>query len=257
MHTRDYDVAVKAVGKDDGLEDGQFEAIVSVFNTIDSYGDVVVPGAFTEDLEQWAASGDPLPVIWAHDWMDPFSHVGYSISATEDARGLKVKGQLDLDNPKALQVYRLLKGRRIKQFSFAFDVLEAGFGTRDDQEVYELRKLKVYEVGPCLIGVNQDTELLAVKAQALAKAQQKSGRVLSTKNFESLTAAHEAIGAVLASATPDDLSKSPAAPAAGQSEPSQQVEPPASDEGADGTKSEPAAKDSARRARALALARTA
>ncbi|MEU3507948.1 HK97 family phage prohead protease [Streptomyces longwoodensis] len=211
---------VKAAGAADGLADGQFVALVSVFNNEDSYGDVVRPGAFTQTLQEWAASGDSIPVIWAHQWSDPFAHIGRVIKAVETLQGLEVTGQIDDltgddPNPTAQQVYRLLKGRRVKQFSFAYDVAEGGW-IQDDEHpwggYFELRRLDLHEVGPCLLGVNRETELLAAKAANLA-AGAKAGRVLSQKNFDTLTAAYESIGEVLAAAAPEpDKARGPAAP---------------------------------------------
>lgn len=163
MLTKAAPVRVKA-GEQDGLGEGQFEAVVSVFGNVDSYGDVVMPGAFADDLLAWEKSGNPIPVLWSHLSHDPDYHIGHVVEAKETAEGLWVRGQLDLDAPKANQVYRLLKGRRVTQFSFAYDVLDAAYAERDGEKVYELRKLKVYEVGPTLIGANQETRLIGVKA---------------------------------------------------------------------------------------------
>lgn len=90
MHTKSFPARVKAVGKAQGLEDGQVRALVSVFGNEDSYGDVVVKGAFAEDLTRWASSGDPIPFIWAHAWSDPFAHVGRVLDAKETEEGLEV-----------------------------------------------------------------------------------------------------------------------------------------------------------------------
>jgi HK97 family phage prohead protease len=260
MHTKDFRAAVKAVGEQDGLEDGQFEAIVSVFGNEDSYGDVVMPGAFKADLERWSAKGDPLPVIWSHDWADPFAHLGRALAAEERPEGLWIRAQIDdlEDNPKAAQVYRLLKGRRVTQFSFAYDILQGGFETVAGREVYALRELKLHEVGPCLLGVNQETELLAVKAQRLA-AGAKAGRVLSQKNYAALVAARDSIAEVIESAEPEkgDTPKTPEAPAAGPTEePSQADTPPNTDEEPDGAKSDTVAPSAPRRALAVATITT-
>jgi HK97 family phage prohead protease len=209
VRTKDFTARVKAAGVADGLAEGQFTALVSVFGNEDSVGDIVRPGAFTETLADWQAKGDPIPVIWSHAWGDPFAHVGTVLKATETLQGLEVTGQIDdLDtNPTAAQVYRLLKGRRVTQFSFAYDVGE-GAWVSDDQHpwggYYELRRVKLHEVGPCLVGANQETELIAAKAAGLARGA-KAGRVLSQKNFESLTAAYTAIGEVLDSAQPEKV----------------------------------------------------
>jgi HK97 family phage prohead protease len=208
---------VKAAGVADGLAEGQFIALVSVFNNEDTYGDVVRPGAFTQTLADWAAKGDDVPVIWAHQWSDPFAHIGHVVKATETLQGLEVTGQIDdlEENETAAQVYRLLKGRRVTQFSFAYDVPNGGGAwVKDDDHrwggYYELRQLDLHEVGPCLLGVNRETELLAAKAQSLAVGA-KAGRVLSQKNFDSLTSAYNAIGEVLAAAEPEKA-RHPAAP---------------------------------------------
>jgi hypothetical protein len=50
---------------------GQFEALVAVFNNIDKGGDRILAGAFTKTLAAWRASGDPVPVIWSHEWGRP------------------------------------------------------------------------------------------------------------------------------------------------------------------------------------------
>lgn len=164
MQTKNVPAQIKATG-DDTLEAGQFTAIVSVFNTVDSVGDVVMPGAFKADLEQWAAKGTPLPVVWSHDWSDPFSHIGHVLEAKETDTGLQVKGQLDLENPKAKQVYNLLKGGRVRNWSFAYDIHDAQPAQRNGKSVQELHRLSVHEVGPTLVGAHKDTDTVEVKAQ--------------------------------------------------------------------------------------------
>jgi uncharacterized protein len=233
VRTMEVTAKVKAAGVADGLAEGQFIALVSVFNTEDTYGDVVRPGAFTQTLQEWAAKGDDIPVIWSHQWNDPFAHIGRVLKATETLEGLEVTGQIDDltgddANPTGQQVYRLLKGRRVTQFSFAYDVGEGGW-INDDQHpwggYYELRRLDLHEVGPCLLGVNRDTELLAAKAASLA-AGAKAGRVLSQKNFDALTAAYESIGEVLASAAPEpDKARQPAGPQKNDNTPEESGQP--------------------------------
>lgn len=258
MHTKEFQAAVKAAGEQDGLSEGQFTALVSVFGNVDSMGDVVKAGAFSDDIVRWEKSGDPLPVIWSHDWANPFSHIGHVVKAEETSAGLKVTGQLDLDNPTAMQVYRLLKGRRVTQFSFAYDVEDAGWEKVDGQEVYALKRLKVHEVGPCLVGVNQETQLLAAKAAEMARGA-KAGRVLSQKNYDRLVEARDALDAVIGAAVSEDEPKAdtpntPEPTGSGQTEePSQAEAPPVVDEEPAGAKSTTAVSGAPRRAQAVAL----
>ncbi|TDT31107.1 HK97 family phage prohead protease [Naumannella halotolerans] len=202
MDTKNYAVEVKAVGEADGLSDGEFEAIVAAWN-VDSYGDRIVKGAFAEDITSW--SGDsPMPIVWSHRWDDPFAHIGRVLAVEERDDGLWIRGVIEdiAENKTAAQVHRLLKGRRIRQFSFAFDVLESAEQKQDGETINELRKLKVYEVGPCLVGVNQETALLSAKAAHMAKA----ARVLSDADYDELVAARDSLSAAIGAAAGDDES---------------------------------------------------
>ncbi|MEX3610060.1 HK97 family phage prohead protease [Rothia sp. LK2588] len=208
--TKAFDVAIQGAG-DGELQDGQFKALISTYNP-DSYGDVVAPGAFKNTIAAWEARGDQIPVIWAHDWNDPFSHIGVVQKAEETGDGLVVTGYISPEerdsNPKAAQIWRLMKSRRVTQFSFAFDVIEGGTIDRDGKSYYELRELKVYEVGPCLLGVNQESELLAAKAQRLEREN------LGPAARKSLQAAWETIGQIL-DVTPQSEEDHPAEQDAG------------------------------------------
>lgn len=204
---------IKAAGPDDGMEEGQYRALVSVFNNKDSYGDVVLPGAFEETLAQWKASGDPIPVYWSHQLHSLMDNIGHVLEATETTRGLEVLVQLDLDNPNSRQAYKLLKGRRVTQHSFSYDIVEAGEAQREtpsgEQEtVYELRKLKLYEVGPTPIGANQETELLAVKSATAHVAREvQAGRTLSAKDESAIREVHGTLSDLIAGLDHHDQEK--------------------------------------------------
>lgn len=189
-------------------EDGTFTAIVSVFGNVDSQGDVVDRGAFTDTLATWQAKGQPIPVIWSHDWANPFSHIGGVQSAVETEKGLQVTGQLDLDNPTAAQVYKLMKSGRVNQFSFVAKVADGGFALeqRDDGTVVNhLTKLDLYEVGPTLRGANSETQLVSIKS-ATDMLTTKEGRVLAQKHVGVLRDIHAKLGDIIAAVdkTPDE-----------------------------------------------------
>lgn len=199
--------SIKAAGQDDGLGEGVFTGYASVFGNVDSYGDIVQPGAFKDSLEAWRAKGDPIPLLWGHDMYDPFSNLGHidPNEAVEDDKGLLVRGQLDLSNPKAAQVFKMLKGRRVTDMSFAYHVLEES----KKADGNHLLKLDLLEASVVPVGANPETDILAVKA-ALADVGLKAGRVLSTANETTLREATDkvmegvrAIESVLASVAVD------------------------------------------------------
>lgn len=185
-------LSIKAAGADDGLPEGTFSGYASVFGNVDSYGDIVEPGAFAETLEEWRAKGDPIPLLWGHDLYDPFSNIGGidPTKALEDDKGLLVEGVLDLSNPTAAQVYKLIKGRRVSDMSFAYRVLEET--KRDDGN--HLQKLGLHEVSIVPVGANSETDILTVKSR-LNDLALKAGRVLSAANETKLTEATDAIQA--------------------------------------------------------------
>lgn len=164
---------------------GTFEALVSVFGVKDSYGEIVMPGAFTKTLAAWEEKGDPIPIYWSHRLDDPDFNIGHVLDAKEIDTGLWIKGQLDLTNVKAKSVHNLMRARRVTDFSFSFNVPPGGAAESASGDAVELKEIDLYEVGPTPIGANPDTELIGVKA----------GRVLSAKNVETITAARDALRA--------------------------------------------------------------
>ncbi|RBQ00063.1 HK97 family phage prohead protease [Bifidobacterium xylocopae] len=167
QHTlkRSTGATLKSVGDEGSLGDGRFSALVSVFGNVDSLGEVVMPGAFTETLSKWKASGDPIPVVWSHDWRNPMSHIGEVLEAKETDMGLEVTAQLDMTNPTAVQVFKLLKDRRVKEFSYSG--VESDFNVvagPDGDPIYQVGKVDLIELGPCMKGANPATVLLSTKA---------------------------------------------------------------------------------------------
>lgn len=147
------------------LGPGEYIALASVFGNVDLYGDRMVKGAFTETLQEWADSGNQLSAIWSHNWNDPFANIGGVLWAKEVDAGLLYKAKIDVDDSEfAAQVYRLMKARRITQQSFGFDVLDGQEVIEDGKSIFDIKKVHLFEVGPCLVGVNQATELLDIKS---------------------------------------------------------------------------------------------
>lgn len=193
--------AVKS-GPEDRLQEGEFIVYPSTFTRkADSYGDVVAKGAFTDTIADWAKSGNTMPGLYGHRMDDPDFFVASALEMGEDDHGWWVKGAFDLESPKGAQVYRLVKGRRLNQLSFAYDVLEEGRAEGDDGEpVNELRKLRVHEFSFVPVGANQDTSVLAVKATAASL----NVSMLQKDDISSLREAQETLGTVIKALEGDD-----------------------------------------------------
>jgi HK97 family phage prohead protease len=157
-----------------GEAEGTFEAFVSVFNNVDLGNEKVMPGFFAKSLEQWKASGDPIPVIFSHQWDNLDAHVGVVLDAKEALPGdpllppelsalggLWVKARLDVEEDFAGRLWRKMDRRSIREFSFAYDVTKARPGSGG---ALELLEGDLIEVGPTLKGMNPATALLSAKA---------------------------------------------------------------------------------------------
>lgn len=142
---------------------GVFEAIVAAFNNVDRGGDRILPGAFANSLAEWQAKGRPIPVIFAHEWDNLDAHIGQVLEAKEVTEGLYVKAQLEMDEPFAARVWRKMKSGLLAEFSFAYDVVKSAWVNENGTNVQELMQLDLLEVGPCLVGMNPETQLLGVK----------------------------------------------------------------------------------------------
>jgi len=153
--------------KDDG-EKGMIEAYVSMFDNVDLGGDKIIRGAFADSLAKKLPKG-----VWMHDWNLP---VAKTIEAREDAKGLYIKAQFNLDTQRGKDAYSDVKFGIIDEFSIGYRVLDHEWqedGTR------VLKKLKLYEWSPVLAGMNPDTELLNIKSD---KGEQKVKYIKSDRN---------------------------------------------------------------------------
>lgn len=143
---------------------GTFTALASAFGNVDSMGDRILKGAFAETLKRWRAAGDPIPVILSHQWDDPAAFVGKAApdEVVETDEGLLVKGSLDLENPVAAQVHRLMRDRLLKGWSFGYTVPSGG--EKRSNGANEISELDLIEVGPTLKGANPAAQLQTVKS---------------------------------------------------------------------------------------------
>lgn len=176
-------------------DDGVVEALIATYD-VDSSGDRIVPGAFAKSLAEWTESGHAIPFIWSHLHDDLDAYLGEVLEAKETDEGLWVKAQIDMDDEKARKAFRLIKGGRVRNYSFAYDI--PGGGARPDDNgpgEQVLTELKIFEVGPTLIGMNQNTRTLVAKGNG---AGEKADPVMSVKNKTDLRTALDLIKNVLA-----------------------------------------------------------
>lgn len=108
---------------------GVIEGYASYFNERDGGNDIVMPGAFAKSLrERRKASGAwHIPMFLGH--VHNGAPVGVWNEISEDARGLKVKGQLIFESDEAKQLYAVMKAGGAMGLSIGYRTLRQEFET--------------------------------------------------------------------------------------------------------------------------------
>ena len=141
-------------------EKGVFSGYGSVFGNVDSYDEVVAPGAFAESLSAWKTAGRLPPVLWQHRSGEP---VGPHLDMSEDGHGLFLKGQLLVDD-----VVRAKEARAL-MLAKAVNGLSIGFVTREDSYdrvsgIRTLKKVDLWEVSIVTFPANPQAQIANVKS---------------------------------------------------------------------------------------------
>lgn len=176
-------------------ENGVVEGYASTWTkTPDSYGDIVIKGAFTDTLKKRKATGHPFPLCFNHDF-DQI--IGAVFEAYEDDYGLKIRASF-LNTPAAQEKRELVKEGIVWQFSFAYSILGAEKPTEEEQKqgiFQKLTKLDLYEVSLVPVPANQTAVVTEVKNDD--DVETKSGKRNSAKDEALIRDAISALQALL------------------------------------------------------------
>ena len=144
---------------------GTISGYFSTYDRIpDAYGDVVAKGAFAETIAKRKESGHPFPLCWNHD-LDQIIGSVHPDSIEETDKGPYMAEAVFFDTPLAQEKRALVKSGVVYQFSFAYDILEAGPTTLEDgTKANELRKLDLFEISIVPIPANQNAVMTDIKA---------------------------------------------------------------------------------------------
>jgi HK97 family phage prohead protease len=146
---------LKAVG-----DDGTIEGYGSVFGNVDSYGEIVMPGAFTQSLVDMKRKGQTIKMLWQHN---PTMPIGVWDDLAEDSKGLWCKGRILKDVTQlAKEAHGLIK-------EGALDGLSIGYRTIDADPhpskpgIINLVTLGLKEISPVTFAANDRARVESVK----------------------------------------------------------------------------------------------
>lgn len=168
MNRKSFNLEIKAV-----QEDGFFSGYGAVFGNVDWYNDVILPGAFSKTLEEWALKNKFPPVLWNHNDSEP---IGVYTKIYEDAKGLYVEGRLLInDVPRAKSTHALLKAGAIDGLSIGYITKKANKQTNGIRELVELG---LGEISIVTTPANEESLITSVKSKL------EGGELPSLPEFE-------------------------------------------------------------------------
>jgi HK97 family phage prohead protease len=158
-------------------ESGQIEGYASVFGNVDSYGEIVEPGAFVDSLVKSRRAGRTIKMLWQHD---PHQPIGVWDDLAEDGKGLWVKGRLFKDSvAKAAEAYALLREGGLDGLSIGYRTIKAQ-PKEGKPGVVSLLELDLLENSIVTFAANERARVEVVKAMLDA------GRLPTVREFEGL-----------------------------------------------------------------------
>ncbi len=148
-------------------EDGTrtIEGFASVFNNVDSYSDIVVPGAFTKTIK-----GRKPVMLWQHDSDEP---IGVWDEVEEQKKGLYVKGRI-LETSMGNDAYTLVKAGAITGMSIGYAAKKWEIDA--DKGVRKLTEVDLYEVSLVTFPANEKAQITRVKSE--------DGAFMTERDFE-------------------------------------------------------------------------
>lgn len=170
--------------KEDVQENGIFKGYGSTFGgKPDSYGDIIAPGAFSETLLKNGRGGMGVSMLWQHKSDEP---IGVWTALSEDRRGLKLEGKLEIDSEFGKRIHGLMKMGALKGLSIGFDMPRDKNG-KVDPSTYEidskkntrlLKRINLWEVSPVTFPANTRARITGVKSIEEAKTEREMERIL-------------------------------------------------------------------------------
>ncbi len=164
------ELSIKADG-----EPGEIQGYGSLWDKVDSYGEVVVRGAFTKSLRAWSKAKRPIPMLWQHQSDMP---IGVWDKFEEDDKGLKLEGRLNLETQRGIEAWSDIKMQAVGGLSIGYYELKADpWGATDPRKLIEL---DLREISPVTFPALREAQIDAVKARLVR------GERLTLREFQTV-----------------------------------------------------------------------
>ena len=168
--------------KADGQADGKLhiKAYVLAFGNVDSWGDIIDPGACDDFLKSDNAAR--MALCYQHDLAEV---IGVITDKGVDDTGMWIEADV-LDTTTGQDVQKLIKAGAVKEFSIGYVADKWNYETRaDGSEIRHLQAITIWEASP----VTRAANTLAVLVDAKGEDGQAPIRTLTDDDLETLKAA--------------------------------------------------------------------
>lgn len=132
------------------------------FNNVDSYGDLILPGAFAASLAKAQADGRSVPMLYQHQ-TDKVA--GLWTHLAEDGKGLLAKGRL-LPTTLGRDTYIEMKEKAITGLSIGFTTLDSSPRVNASDPRRTIKQVHLWEISPVTFPANDKARVTDVKSAA-------------------------------------------------------------------------------------------
>lgn len=157
----------------------EFSGYGAVFSNIDSYDDIIAPGAFAASIAEHKAAGTMPVMLWNHDAMA--MPIGVWTDLFEDDHGLKMSGRF-LDTVAGRDAYTIAKAGAVTGLSIGYFVTASEIEKRDGKTVRVITAVKLVEVSLVTFPANDLARVNDVKSHMETEENMK----LQRKSLERL-----------------------------------------------------------------------
>ena len=143
-------------------KNGLFEGYASTFGNVDSFGDTIIKGAYSDTIKDRST---PVLMLNSHTSWNSREVIGKWLELAEDSTGLAVAGELTPGHSVASDIYASMKHGAISGLSIGFNI-PVGGAEEIEGGGRRLEKIDLIEISVVSFPADSDARITDVKAIA-------------------------------------------------------------------------------------------
>ncbi|NCB02521.1 MAG: HK97 family phage prohead protease [Spirochaetia bacterium] len=173
MEFKRQEIEIKAIQEGKNLF---VEGYAAIFGNVDSYGDVIIPGACRVTIS--GAEGKRIKLCYQHNIGNV---VGKIIELKEDDRGLWFKAKIS-NTTLGKDLVELINDEAINELSIGYNATE--WDINAEQGVRYLREIKLYEISFVSRAANNEATITTTEVKQEREANEMTDEELLAKKAE-------------------------------------------------------------------------